>query len=139
MIKKGSKVSIHYKLKIAGDVIDSSEGREPLTYVQGSKQIIPGVEEHLEGMSAGDETEISIPPEKGYGPRNPEAIQTLPKSAFDSPDKMTVGMTVQGRSQQGQPFNAQVTEVSDDNITLDLNHPLAGKTLDFEFKIVEVV
>jgi FKBP-type peptidyl-prolyl cis-trans isomerase SlyD len=138
MIKQGSKVSIHYKLFVEGNLIDSSQGREPLTYVQGSNQIVPGVEEHLEGMEAGDETRVSIPAEKGYGPRDPEALQTVPMSAFESPEKMSVGTTVQGRSQQGPPFTAVVAKVSKDNITLDFNHPLAGKTLDFEFEVIEV-
>jgi FKBP-type peptidyl-prolyl cis-trans isomerase 2 len=138
MIKTGSKVSIHYKLSIHGDLFDSSEGREPLTYVHGSKQIVTGLEEALDGMEAGEETRVSVPAEKAYGPHNPEAVQTFPKSAFESPEKMSVGTTIQGRSRQGQRFTAVVTQISKENVTLDLNHPLAGKTLDFEVQVVEV-
>jgi FKBP-type peptidyl-prolyl cis-trans isomerase SlyD len=138
MIKTGSKVSIHYKLSVEGNVVDSSEGRDPLTYVQGSDQIILGLEDHLEGMNAGDQTKVSIPAEKAYGTHDPEAVHDFPKDAFESPEKISVGMTVQGTSQQGQPFSAVVTKVSDDEVTLDLNHPLAGKTLEFEVSVVDV-
>jgi FKBP-type peptidyl-prolyl cis-trans isomerase 2 len=138
MIKSGSKVSIHYRLSVDGALIDSSEEREPLTYVQGAEQIFPGVEEHLEGMGVGEETKLSIPAEEGYGPRDPEAVRMVPKSAFDDPEKLKVGMAVQGQAQEGKSFNAIVTAVSAEEVTLDLNHPLAGKTLDFELKVVEV-
>jgi len=138
MIKAGSKVSIHYKLSVDGALIDSSEDREPLKYTQGSEEIFPGVEEHLEGMQVGDQTKLSVPPEKGFGPRDPEAVHVVPKNVFDSPENIKVGMAVQGQGEKGKAFNAVVAKVSTDNITLDLNHPLAGKTLDFEFRVVEV-
>jgi FKBP-type peptidyl-prolyl cis-trans isomerase 2 len=138
MIKTGSNVSIHYTLSVAGRVVDSSQERGPLTFVHGSKQIIVGLEEHLEGMQAGDETKVSIPAEKAYGPRDPGAVHMFAKDAFESPEKLSVGMTVQGETQHGQQFTGVVSEVSDNDITLDFNHPLSGKTLDFEIKVVEV-
>jgi FKBP-type peptidyl-prolyl cis-trans isomerase SlyD len=138
MIKLGSKVSIHYKLSVEGALVDSSEDREPLTYTQGSEEMFAEVEKHLEGMNVGDETELSIPPEKGYGPHDPEAVHIVPRNAFDNPEVIKVGMAVQGQGEQGNSFNAIVAEVSTDAITLDFNHPLAGKILDFEFKVVGV-
>jgi FKBP-type peptidyl-prolyl cis-trans isomerase 2 len=138
MIKPGSKVSIHYKLSVEGAVVDSSEGREPLTYTQGSEEMFSEVAEHLEGMKTGDETNLSVPPEKAYGPRDPEAVHTVPKSSFDNSEEIKVGMTVQTQGQRGHELNALVAEVSANEITLDFNHPLAGKTLDFEFKVVAV-
>lgn len=138
MIKPGSKVSVHYKLSVEGVLIDSSEDREPLTYTQGSAEMFPEVEEHLEGMQAGDETKLSVPPDKGYGPHDPKAVHVVPKSVFDTPEKITVGMAVQSQTREGQPFNAIVTEIAEEEVTLDLNHPLAGKTLDFELKVVDV-
>ncbi len=138
MIKPGSKVVIHYKLSVEGALVDSSEDREPLTYTQGSEEMFREVESHLEGMKVGDETELSVPPEKAYGRHDPKAVQVLSKSVFDNPEKIAVGMVVQSQGQKGRPFNAIVTEVSADEVTLDLNHPLAGKTLDFVFKVVDV-
>jgi FKBP-type peptidyl-prolyl cis-trans isomerase SlyD len=89
-------------------------------------------------MEVGDETKLSVPPESAYGLRDPEAVQIVPKSSFDNAETIEVGMVVQGEGQQGRPFHATVTEISPENVTLDFNHPLAGKTLDFELRVVEV-
>lgn len=137
MIKKGSKVSIHYVLKVEEEVVDSSEGREPLSYVQGSSQIIPGLEKELEGLKPGDKKSVDVPAENAYGKHDPEAIQTVPKKVFKEPDVLKVGHIVTG-SAQGHEFQAVVVAIDKDNVTLDLNHPLAGKKLHFDVEIVSV-
>jgi FKBP-type peptidyl-prolyl cis-trans isomerase SlyD len=137
MITKGSKVSIHYSLTVEGQVVDSSEGKEPLTFVQGTGQIIPGLDKEIVGLKAGDKKTVVVAPELGYGPRNPDALQKVPPDAFQNSDKIKAGDVVQGNV-QGKQFQAVVASIDKDAVTLDLNHPLAGKTLNFEIEIVKV-
>lgn len=136
-IKSGSTVSMNYTLKVDGKVVDSSEGREPLTYVQGSGQIIPGLEEQLEGMKKGDKKQATVSPDKGYGISDPQAVQKVPRTAFQDIDKMKVGDVVSGRVND-QEFQAMITDINDKEVTIDLNHPLAGKTLNFDVEITDV-
>ena len=138
MIKEGSEVKLHYTLTVDDQVVDSSRERgEPISYVHGQGQIVPGLEEHLEGMDAGDKKTAQVPPEKAYGPRRDDAMQSVPKTSFQDVDKLKKGDVVTGQA-QGQPFQAMVAEVGDEDITLDLNHPLAGKTLQFDVEILEI-
>lgn len=137
MITKGSKVSIHYSLTVEGQVVDSSVGKQPLTFVHGAGQIIPGLDQELGGLKAGDKKKVVVAPELGYGPRNPEAIQKVPLTAFQDAEKIKAGDVVQG-DVQGKKFQAMVATVDKDAVTLDLNHPLAGKTLNFEIEVVKV-
>lgn len=137
MIQNGSHVTFHYTLTVDGEVIDSSAGREPLSYVHGQGQIIPGLEEQLAGLESGQKVSVTVEPEKAYGPSHPEAIQQVPRAAFRDPDQLRPGDMVSGQM-QGQQFQARVTEVGQEFITLDLNHPLAGKTLHFDVEILEV-
>lgn len=137
MIQPGSIVKFHYTLSIDGSIIDTSNGREPLQYIHGTGQIVPGLEDGMEGMAEGAHRHITLTPERGYGNRNPDAVQRLPRDVFVGADQLEVGAVVSGKS-GGIPFQAVVTEVSEESVTLDLNHPLAGKTLDFDVEIVEV-
>lgn len=137
MIEKGSKVHLHYTLTVDGDVVGSSRGEDPLAYIQGEGHIVPGLEEALLGKKAGDQLDVAVPPDKGYGMPDDEARQSVPKSAFEDPSDLKPGDVVSGEA-GGQPIRALVLEVTDDEITLDLNHPLAGKTLQFAIEVVEV-
>ena len=137
MIKKGSTVKIHYTLKVDDQTVDSSAERGPITFVQGDGQIIPGVEQQMEGLEAGDKREFAIAPEEGYGVSDPEAIHTVPKDAFNDADKLSVGDMISGEV-GGRTFKALVSQVSPKDITLDLNHPLAGKTLSFSVEVLEI-
>jgi FKBP-type peptidyl-prolyl cis-trans isomerase SlyD len=137
MIKSGSKVKIHYTLKVNGEVLHSSVGDEPLTYVQGSSQIIPGLEEQLEGLSVGETKKLKVPPEKAYGPWRPQAVRRVSKATFVDPENVKVGEMVSGES-DGKKFHATIAEVGTKEVTLDTNHPLAGRTLDFEVRVLEV-
>jgi len=103
----------------------------------GVGQIIPGLEEGLEGLKAGAKKEITVAPEKGYGVRNEDAVQNVPKSAFQGAEELTVGELVMG-STGGRSFQAKIVAISDQDVMLDLNHPLAGKTLHFSVEVVSV-
>jgi FKBP-type peptidyl-prolyl cis-trans isomerase 2 len=138
-IISGATVTIHYSLTIDGTVWDSTEGTLPVTYVQGRGQLIPGLEEKLEGYREGEKTRVVVPPEKAYGTYQPENIHEIERSVFTNPDEVTVGMTVEGRSRLGAPFRAKVLEVKDDGFVVDLNHPFAGKYLEFEVEVVSIV
>jgi FKBP-type peptidyl-prolyl cis-trans isomerase SlyD len=137
-IEKGSKVSIHYNLKIDGKTVDSSDGRDPLTFVHGEGEIIPGLEDELVGMSVGDKKSVTVAPENGYGEHRDEGVQTVPRQAFQDADSLSIGNIVAIQAPDGQAFQATITEIEGDSITLDLNHPLAGKTLNFDVEIVNV-
>lgn len=136
-IKTGSQVSIDYTLTVDKKVVDSSSGKEPLTYTQGSGQIIPGLEEQLEGLKKGDKKHVTVTPDKGYGMSDPNAIQKVPKKAFQEANNMKVGDVVSGKVND-QEFQAVIAAISDKDVTLDLNHPLAGKTLDFDIEVMDV-
>lgn len=137
MIAQGSTVKMHYTLTVEGRVVDSSSGGDPLEYVQGEGQIIPGLEDAMSAFSQGDKKHVTVDPEKGYGPVHPELVQKVPKQAFKDGEDPNVGAIVSGSTPSGQ-FQAMVTEVSDTDVTLDLNHPLAGKTLDFDVEVVSI-
>lgn len=137
MIKKDAKVTIHYTLTVEGEVVDSSDGKEPFIYQHGAGEIVPGLEEELEGMKEGDKKSITVTPENGYGLSNPEAVQTVPKTAFQGGGELAVGEMVLGQA-GGHEFQARIISMTDEEVTLDLNHPMAGKTLEFQVEIVAV-
>ena len=139
MIKQHSVVTMHYELKDAeGEVLDSSAGQEPLTYLHGAGNIIVGLEEELLGKTVGDDVLAVIAPEKGYGEPVEALIQTVPKEAFgEELDKIEVGMRFQAETEQG-PVPVVVTEMDAETVTVDGNHPLAGKELHFNVNIAEV-
>lgn len=133
-ITKNKVASIHYTLRDdEGTVIDSSEGRDPLAYLHGAGNLIPGMEEGLEGKSQGEKLNLKIEPEKGYGEKDENLIQTVPRSAFGEQEVKT-GM----RFSTNQGGVVTVTDVSPESITVDGNHPLAGVPLNFDVEIVEV-
>lgn len=137
MIRNGARVKLHYTLKVDGEVVQSTAGSEPLTFVQGSGQILPGLEKELEGLNEGDKKEVKLPPESGFGERDPEALHKVSRSAFRDPENIEVGQRVTGES-GGKRFEASITDVRPDEVTLDMNHPLAGRTLEFQVEVVEV-
>lgn len=137
MIKKGSKVKIHYTLKVEGEVVDSTSGQDPLDFEHGIGELIPGFEENLEGLKAGETKKFEVEPDKGYGQHNPNAVEKIPLQVFKNPEQLGPGERITGQI-GGQTFHATVLEVGDNDVTVDLNHPLAGKTLDFEVEVVAV-
>ena len=119
------------------EVIDSSEGRDPLVYVQGAGTIIPGLEKAMVGHEAGDKFTVTVDPVDAYGVRHPELIQEVPRTAFLGVEDIQPGMQFQGRNDQGT-INVTVTKVDDANVTVDGNHPLAGQALTFAVEVVSV-
>ncbi|WP_019021368.1 MULTISPECIES: peptidylprolyl isomerase [unclassified Thioalkalivibrio] len=137
-VAQNSVVSIHYKLtNDAGETIDSSEGREPLAYMHGNGQIVPGLERQLEGKAAGDKVQATVPPEEGYGEKLDAMVQEVPMEAFQGVDSIEPGMQFQAQTENG-PLTVTVTKVEGDTATVDGNHPLAGQTLNFDVEVVDV-
>ena len=137
-ISKHKAVAIEYTLtNDSGEVIDSSEGQDPLTYLHGAGNLISGLEQALEGKSAGEELKVTISPEDAYGERIDELIQIVPRDRFEGADELEVGMRFHASSDHGETL-VTITEVTEDEVTVDGNHPLAGETLHFEVKVVEV-
>ncbi len=136
-ISKNKVVSIHYTLKDnQGTTLDSSLGGEPLMYIQGIGSLIPGMEEGLEGKSKGDKLEIKVTPDKGYGLRDETLVQEVPRSAFGN-QEVQIGMRFRAETPAGVQV-VTVTEVSDNTVTVDGNHPLAGVDLNFTVEVMEV-
>ena len=137
MIEQGSKVKFDYTLTVDGKVADTSTGRGPLEYTHGAGQIIVGLEKELLGMNVGDKKSVDIAPEEGYGKVLEEAIRRVPKEAIAGAEHIKVGDMV-GASNAGHTFRAVVKEITDKEVVLDFNHPLAGKTLHFDVEIKEI-
>lgn len=130
--------SFHYTLTSPqGEVIDSSRGREPLPYLHGVGQIVPGLEKAMAGRSAGDTFQVVVPASEGYGDSNPEMMQSVPRSAFPEDVEIAPGMQFEAQGPMG-PVTVVVKSVDAETVTIDANHPLAGTPLHFDIEIVEV-
>lgn len=131
-------VLIHYTLTSdTGEVLDTSDGREPLAYLHGFGNIIPGLENALAGKQAGDKLKVSIPPAEAYGVREDGLVQVVPRAAFGGAPDLEVGMQFQAQTPEGVRV-VTIVDIEGDNITLDGNHPLAGETLHFAVEITQV-
>ena len=132
-------VSMHYKLtNNEGQVLDSSEGAEPLSYLHGAGNIIPGLEQALVGKVQGEKLQVQVAPGDAYGEIRAEMIQVVPRAAFQGVDTIEPGMAFQAQGPDGATQQIMVREVDGDNITIDANHPLAGVELTFDVEIVGV-
>jgi len=138
-VKSGDTVKIHYTGTLDdGTQFDSSAGRDPLEFEVGSGQVIPGFDKAVEGMGVGESRKVNITADDAYGPRHEQMVQEVPKTALPDGLEPVEGMTLQAQNQQGQAMQLTVTAVSEDTITVDGNHPLAGKALNFEIELVEI-
>jgi FKBP-type peptidyl-prolyl cis-trans isomerase 2 len=138
VVKDGLLVSMHYTLKdTSGKVLETSKGKEPIKYVHGKKMMIPGLEKELVGMKVGGEKQVTVKPEDAYGPVNKNAFQEFPKEKLPA-EGLKVGAILTGQDPQGQPIKARVHEIKEKTVVLDLNHPMAGKTLVFDVRIVDI-
>ncbi len=138
-IENNSVVSIEYSVKDASNnvEVDSNVNGEPLEFIVGQQQIIPGLENELVKLNKNDEANIQVNPEDGYGEYNEEAVQTLPKEQFAGVE-LSEGMSLYGTGEDGQTIQVTVKSFTDEDVTIDYNHPLAGKTLMFTVKILDV-
>ncbi len=138
--KSGDTVRIHYTGTLDdGTQFDSSDGRDPLEFALGGGQVIPGFDSAVDGMTAGESKSVTIPPGEAYGQRHEQLVQQVPKTTFPEDMEPAVGMHLQSQGPDGQVMNLVVTEVVDDTITVDANHPLAGQALTFAIELVEIV
>ncbi len=135
-ISQHKVVTIHYKVVDAEseEVIDSSDDGEPMTYLHGAQNIIPGLEQALEGKVVGDEIAVTVEAADAYGEYSEDRIQQVPIEAFEEMEKIEPGMMVTSESEEGR-INLVVTEVDETTVTVDANHPLAGKSLKFDVRI----
>ncbi len=139
-VKSGDVVRIHYTGKLAdGTQFDSSAGREPLEFKVGSGQIIPGLDRQIQGMAQGESGTLTIPAAEAYGARDENQVQVVPCTALPPEMEVQVGSNLQATTPDGNQISLTVVGVSEAEITVDANHPLAGHDLVFEIEIVEVV
>jgi FKBP-type peptidyl-prolyl cis-trans isomerase SlyD len=132
-------VSLDYTLRLDdGEVIDTSAGEQPLEFLQGRGQIIPGLEQELYGMLVGDEKEVVVAPADGYGDRDPDAYQLVSRDVFPEDMDLEPGMGLRMRDSSGHTLNAYVDDIQSDGVLLDFNHPLAGETLHFSIKVADL-
>ncbi|MBI2180795.1 MAG: peptidylprolyl isomerase [Deltaproteobacteria bacterium] len=138
VVKDGAAVSLQYTVSGEdGKTIDSNKGKEPLKYTQGTKQIIPGLEKALTGMKVGEEKRVKVKPEDGYGPVNEKAFQEVPKEKIPA-DSLKVGAVLTANGPQGQSMPVRVHQIKEKTVVIDMNHPMAGKTLVFDVKILDI-
>jgi len=138
--KPGDTVRIHYTGTLDdGTQFDSSAGRDPLEFALGGGQVIPGFDSAVDGMAVGESKSVTIPPDEAYGQRHEQLVQQVPRTTLPEDMEPAVGMQLQSQSPDGQVMNLVVTEIVDDSITVDANHPLAGQALTFAIELVEIV
>jgi FKBP-type peptidyl-prolyl cis-trans isomerase 2 len=139
-VKAGDKVKVHYHGKLPnGETFDSSEGRAPLEFEVGSGMVIKGFDDGVTGMSVGEKKTLNIPFDEAYGPRNPEMIVEFPKERFPDDLQLELGLQLMMNNGSGQQFPVVVTQIKEDVVLLDANHPLAGQDLVFDIELVEIV
>jgi len=137
-VSNGKQVSLEYTMKLDDQsVVDTNVGGKPLKVTQGSHQIIPGVEKQIEGMAPGEKKKFSVAPTEGYGTVDPKAFQEIDKKMVPA-DAQKVGMQLEGTTTEGQKVFPRISAVKNDTVVLDFNHPLAGKTLYFDVKVLDV-
>ncbi len=138
VVKDGMSVSFDYTLKDTdGKVIETSKDKTPLNYIHGQKQMIPGLEKELTGMKVGGEKHVTVKPEDAYGPINKNAFQEVPKEKIPA-NGLKVGAILALKSPDGRVIPTRVAEVKDKTVLMDMNHPMAGKTLVFDVKVVDI-
>jgi FKBP-type peptidyl-prolyl cis-trans isomerase 2 len=138
-IEKGDKVKVEYKGTLDdGTVFDNSEKHGPIEFEAGAGRVIKGFDEAVMGMEEGEEKNIQIVPEDAYGNTNPDLVKKIPRNELPQEMDPKPGMVLVLKSQDGNQIPARVTEISDSHLSVDFNHPLAGKTLNFSIKVVGV-
>lgn len=136
MVKDGKVVSMEYSLHVDGKMIDSSAEGEPLQYLHGAANIIPGLEREMEGMQVGESKKVVISAADGYGEENDEAFVDVPRGEFPEDMPLTPGVEMELTTPDGQPMYARIDSVEGDIVHLNMNHPLAGKELHFDVKVI---
>jgi FKBP-type peptidyl-prolyl cis-trans isomerase 2 len=138
VVAEGKLVKVNYTLTVDGNVVDSSKEGEPFEFRTGDNQVIPGFEEALMGMHAGEKKSFQVSPDKGYGQEDPRGIQTIPRDKLPNDRNPEVGMTLNAKMPNDQTIQARISEVKEDTVVLNFNHPLSGKILNFSVEVVEI-
>lgn len=137
--KQGDTVKVHYTGKLdSGEVFDTTSNGDPIEFTLGEGRIIPGFENAVAGMAEGENKTVTVEPEEAYGPRQEDRMLEIPRNEMPEHIQPEVGQSLQIRHQNGESFVVAVSEVKEDTVTLDANHPLAGQSLTFEIELVEV-
>lgn len=138
-IADGHVVTIHYRLTLDdGTIADDSFEGDPLVYLQGAQNIVPGLERQLAGKKVGDTCEVTVPANEGYGEYDPAAEQTVPKTSFPPNVTLQVGMSFQTKGRNGQPMPVWIRSLKGDDVIVTANHPMAGQQLNFKIEVVDV-
>jgi len=137
-VDDGQVVSMHYTLHVNGQVLDSSEGGEPLQFIQGMGHIIPGLEHELYEMKIGDSKKVVVAAKDGYGEIDTEAFMDVPRDSFPPEVPVEIGTELELRDQSDHPVYARIETITEENVRLNMNHPLAGKELHFDVKIEDL-
>jgi len=135
---EGKTVKLEYTLTVDGKEADSSKGRGPMEFKTGSGQVLPGFEKAVMGMKVGEKKSFKLAPGDAYGPVEPQGIQNVPKNQLPPEITPKAGMILTAQGKDGQSMPVKIVEVKDDVIVMDFNHPLAGKTLNFDVEIIEI-
>jgi FKBP-type peptidyl-prolyl cis-trans isomerase SlyD len=135
-VTDGQVVSMDYTLRVDGQILDSSEGREPLQYLHGAGNIISGLESQMTGMAVGESRDVIVAAQDGYGEMNPQAFMDVARRDFPDDMPIQVGLEMELSDKNGQPLYARVESVEGEKVRLNMNHPLAGKELHFNVKVV---
>ncbi|MFH1359757.1 MAG: FKBP-type peptidyl-prolyl cis-trans isomerase [Candidatus Omnitrophota bacterium] len=138
VIEKGKKVKMNYVLKVDDQVLETTLGKEPFVFIQGEGTIVSGLESGVEGMKVGEEKTIIVPPEKGFGPINPDSLVKVPKTYLPPDVEIKEGVFVMIQNQQGQQAPAMILKDLGSEVVLNLNHPFAGLTLQYEVEILGI-
>jgi FKBP-type peptidyl-prolyl cis-trans isomerase SlyD len=138
IVSEGKSVKVDYTLKVDGKIVDSSKGRQPLQFKAGSHEVVPGFEKAVMGMKVGEKKSFKVSPEEGYGAENPKAIRDVPRKELPADLTPKAGMTVYAQAKNGQRFPVRIVEVKKDVVVMDFNHPLAGKTLNFDVEVLDI-
>jgi FKBP-type peptidyl-prolyl cis-trans isomerase 2 len=137
-VADGNVVKLHYTLTVEGKVVDNTREREPFAFQVGTEQVIPGFENAIRGMEVSEKKSFRVSPDEGYGQVNPKGIDEVPREDLPPDLEPEVGMTLYATGAQGQTIPGRITEVREDSVVINMNHPFAGKTLDYEVEIVEI-
>jgi FKBP-type peptidyl-prolyl cis-trans isomerase 2 len=138
VIAKGKRVKLDYTLTVESKVVETTEGKQPLEFDQGTGMLIVGLEKALEGMKAGETKKVVVTPDEGYGQPNPELVKEFDKAKMPEGMKPEKGLILEMTDPQGNAYPCTITDIKDKTIVLDFNHPLAGKTLTFDVKVVSI-
>lgn len=137
-VEDGRVVTLNYVLTVDGEVVDSSEEGKPITFIQGQGQIIPGLESELYGMEVGQNKDVIVPPENGYGELDPENFAEFPRDQFPAEIPLEPGVELELHDKEGKTVGARIDSIKDNSVRLDFNHPLAGKELHFNVEVIDL-